>query len=72
MLNIIQQRNLFLSLEKLEEIKKEIDKTISTIKNINTQEIKSTIDISDGEEWKYICTLFYLNLNYLCTYIFGT
>ena len=50
MLNIIQQRNLFLSLEKLEEIKKEIDKTISTIKNINTQEIKPTIDISDGEE----------------------
>ena len=50
MLNIIQQRNLFLCLEKLEEIKKEIDKTISTIKNINTQEIKTTIDGRDGEE----------------------
>ena len=50
MLNIIQQRNLFLSLEKLEEIKKEIDKTISIIKNINTPEIKTTIDGRDGEE----------------------
>ena len=50
MLNIIQQINLFLSLEKLEEIKKEIDKTISIIKNINTQENKTTIAESDGEE----------------------
>jgi hypothetical protein len=31
-----------------------------------------TTPIIKDEEWKYICTLFYLDLNYLCTYIFGT
>lgn len=63
MLNKFQEQDLLSSVEKLEDIKKEIDKTISTIKNIKPsifnypQEAKyisgsfnSTIAESDGEE----------------------
>ena len=63
MLNKFQEQDLMSFVEKLEDIKKEIDKTISDIKNIKpslfsypkvakytTGKFDSTIDISDGEE----------------------
>lgn len=56
MLNKFQEQDLLSSVEKLEDIKKEIDKTISTIKNIKPsifsypQQAKYTIAESDGEE----------------------
>ena len=63
MLDKFQEQNLFASVEKLEDIKKEIDKTISIIKNIKpsifnypkeakyiSSSFNSTIAESDGEE----------------------
>ena len=66
MLNKFQEQDLFASVEKLEDIKKEIDKTISIIKNIKpslfsypqvakytTEEFDSTIVEKDDEQyWK--------------------
>ena len=86
MLDKFQEQDLFSTVENLENLKEDIDKIISSVKNIkpslfnnpsvakyNTPDGRyPTTPIIKDEEWKYICTLFYLDLNYLWPYIFGT
>ena len=67
MLDKFQEQYLFASVEELENIKKQIDKTIKDIKSINPKlfsypkqakyisgKYDSTICELDGEEWIYL------------------